>query len=172
MNPIFTRAWALPLSVSALVLGMGAALAAPGTVSRGGDLRSSPSLDSTVKGSVASQAKVEIVSTKGGWVEVKSADGTTGWLRLMNVEPVAGKASGGGLKGLATAGNVARTGSTGSTAATGVKGISKEDLSGAKANFAELGQLDRYRATGADGQQYARSVGLQAQSVELLPAGK
>lgn len=154
------------------VLSMSAALAAPGTVVRASDLRNAPNLDATIKGSVAIQAKVDIVSTKGGWVEVRSADGTTGWLRLMNVEPAAAKSTASGLKGLATAGNVARTGSTGSTAATGVKGISKEELSGAKANFAELGQLDRYRATPADGQQHARSVGLQAQGVELLPAGK
>jgi uncharacterized protein YgiM (DUF1202 family) len=145
------------------------AYAAPGTVTKASDLRSAPALDAKVSGKVANQAKVDIVSTKGGWVEVETADGTSGWLRLMNVQPTSAKGSGSGLKGLATAGNVARTGATGSTAATGVKGISKEDLAGAKANFAEVTQLDHYRASPAEGQQYARSVGLKAQHVEPLP---
>jgi flagellar basal body rod protein FlgF len=170
MNRILTHTAALSVVLAFAAPGQ-PALAAPGTVTRTSDLRSAPKLDAAVKGRLASQAKVDIVSTRGGWVEVKSADGSTGWLRLMNVEPAAGRSSGSGLKGLATAGNVARTGSTGSTAATGVKGISKEDLAGAKANFAELAQLDRIRATPADGQQHARSAGLQAQSVEPLPAG-
>ena len=144
--------------------------AAPGTVTKASELRSAPTLDAKVSGQVANQAKVDIRSSKGGWVEVETADGKSGWLRLMNVQPAGAKASGSALKGLATAGNVARTGATGSTAATGVKGISKEDLAGAKANFAELNQLDRYRASPAEGQQYARSVGLKAQHVEPLPA--
>jgi flagellar basal body rod protein FlgF len=156
-----------------LALGAGGslALAAPGTVTKDSELRSSPAIDASPKGTVASQAKVDIVATKGGWVQIKTADGKTGWLRLMNVKPAEAKGSGGSLKGLALAGNVARTGSTGSTATTGVKGISKEDLAGAKPNFGELGQLDRYRASPAEGQQHARSAGLRAQDVAALPAG-
>lgn len=146
------------------------ALAAPGTVTKASELRSAPALDASLKGKVAGQAKVDIVATKGGWVQVKTADGQTGWLRLLNVKPAEGKSAGSGLKGLAAAGNVARTGSTGSTAATGVKGISKEDLAGAKANFSEVAQLDRYRASPAEGQQHARSAGLKAQDVAALPA--
>ena len=144
--------------------------AEPGTVTKASELRSAPALDASVKAKLADKTKVDIVSTKGGWIEVKTADGKSGWLRLMNVEPLEAKSAGGGLKGLATAGNIARTGSTGSTAATGVKGISKEDLAGARANFNEVAQLDRYRASPADGQQHARSVGLQAQHVDALPA--
>lgn len=159
------------LSLLALGACCSLALAEPGTVTKGGDLRSAPALDASLKGKVASQAKVDIVATKGGWIQVKTADGLTGWLRLLNVKPAESKSAGGGLKGLTTAGNVARTGSTGSTAATGVKGISKEDLAGAKANFNEVVQLDRYRASPAEGQQYAREVGLKAQDVPALPAG-
>lgn len=158
-------------SLVALGAGCSLALAAPGTVTKNSDLRSGPALDASLKGKVASQAQVDIVATKGGWVQIKTADGATGWLRLMNVKPAEAKGSGGSLKGLALAGNVARTGSTGSTAATGVKGISKEDLAGAKPNFGEVSQLDRYRASPAEGQQHARTAGLKAQNVAALPAG-
>lgn len=158
------------LSLVALGTCCSLALAAPGTVTKNSELRSAPALDASLKGKVASQAKVDIVATKGGWVQVKTADGLTGWLRLLNVKPAESKSAGSGLKGLVTAGNVARTGSTGSTAATGVKGISKEDLAGAKANFTEVAQLDRYRASAAEGQQHARSAGLKAQDVPALPA--
>jgi len=153
----------------ALLACCASSIAAPGTVIKGSELRSSPSLDGKVAGRVGEKAWVDIVSTKGGWVEVKTLEGKTGWIRLMNVQPLEAKGSSSGLAGLASAGNVARTGSTGSTAATGVKGISKEDLAGAKANFHEVAQLDRYRASSADGQQYAKNVGLKAQSVEPLP---
>ena len=159
------------LSLVALGACCSLALAAPGTVTKNSELRSAPAIDAGLKGTVASQARVDIVATKGGWVQVKTADGKTGWLRLMNVKPAEAKSSGGSLKGLALAGNVARTGSTGSTAATGVKGISKEDLAGAKPNFSEVGQLDRYRASPAEGQQHARSAGLKQQNVDALPAG-
>ena len=97
------------------------ALAAPGTVIKTSELRSAPALDASVKGVVASQATVDIVATKGGWLQVKTPDGKTGWLRLLNVKPAETKASGGGMKSLALAGNVVRTGSTGSTAATGAR---------------------------------------------------
>lgn len=158
------------LSLVALGACCSLAIAAPGTVTKPSELRSAPALDASSKGKLASQAKVEIVSTKGGWVQVKTADGSTGWLRLLDVKPAESKSAGSGLKGLTTAGNVARTGSTGSTAATGVKGISKEDLAGAKANFNEVAQLDRYRASPADGQKHAREAGLKAQDVPALPA--
>lgn len=144
--------------------------AEPGTVIKASELRRSPAIDASVVSQVADKARVEIVSTQGGWVEVKTAEGKTGWLRLMNVEPLAAKSTGGALKGLAAAGGVVRTGSTGSTAATGIKGISKEDLAGAKANFSELAKLERYRASPADGQQHAQSVGLKTQNVDVLPA--
>ena len=147
------------------------ACAAPGTVTRNTELRSAPAIDASVKGLLTGRTAVDIVSTKGGWVQVKTADGKSGWLRLLSVEPTDAKTAGGSLKGLVAAGNVARTGSTGSTAATGVKGISKEELAGAKPNFSEVAQLDRYRADPADGQQHARGASLKAQAVDLLPAG-
>ena len=158
--------------VALLVLGLlsSASFANTGALTKDTDLRSAPSLDASAKGKAAKQAKVDILSTKGGWVEIKTADGKTGWVRLMNVEPADAKSSGSALKGLATAGNVVRTGSTGSTAATGVKGISKEDLAAAKPNFNEVELLERYRATPADGEQHARTAGLKAQNVSTLPA--
>ena len=144
-------------------------VAEPGIVIKASELRSAPMLDASVSGKLAEKSRVDILSSKGGWMEVKTAEGKSGWVRLMNVEPVEGKGGSSG-KGLAAFGNVARTGSTSTTAATGVKGISKEDLAGAKANFDEVAKLDRYRASTADGQQHARTAGLKAQSVEALPA--
>lgn len=158
----------LPAALAGLLVA-GAALAAPGTVTQNSELRATPTLDGRSKGQIAAQSKVEILNTKGGWVEIKAADGKTGWVRLMAVEPAEAKAGGSGLKSLATVGNIARTGSTGTTAATGVKGISKEDLAAAQPNFGELAQLDRFRATPADGQQHARTAGLKPQDVEALP---
>lgn len=145
------------------------AQAAPATVIKAGELRAKPFLDAPVSGNVAADAEVDTLGSEGAWTQVKTKDGKTGWLRMLNLRPKTA-ASGGALSGIGNLGNVARTGSTGATATTGAKGISKEDLAKAAPSEAEVKRLDGYRASADDAQRYARAQKLTARAVEIPAA--
>lgn len=167
---IFATKTAAFATLAALTLGpaAGGALAAPGTIVKATGVHARPFLDAQVVTRVEAKAEVEILGSEGAWTQIRTRDGKTGWVRLLTVRPRA--ASGGSsLQGILTAGNVARTGATGSTATTGAKGISKEDLAKASPNFDEVQRLEGYRASGADGRQYAAGARLTAQRVDPLP---
>lgn len=162
------------LGVMLLMLAAGAAgvaLAGPATVVHDSTLHAQPALDAPALARLAAAQRVEIIGAHGAWNQVSTADGKTGWVRLLNLRPEAAR-TGSGLAGLARLGNVARTGSTGAAATTGVKGISKEDLAAAQPNFAEVERLEQYRAQPAAARQYAAAMQLRARDVALLPEPK
>jgi uncharacterized protein YgiM (DUF1202 family) len=163
MRHAFSTLLLLALSASAL--------AASGIVSRPSELRSKPFSDAPVIATLAEQTEVTIVGSDGGWNEVKTKEGKSGWLRLLNLKVKSSSESSGlSLKGLDELGNVARTGSTASSATTGAKGISKEDLAAAVPNEAELKKLERQRVSAKDAQLYASQHKLKSREVELPAA--
>ena len=162
------RKTALVLSLSLLSL---PALAAQGVVIRSSELRAKPFMDAAVITTLAEQTEVTLLTSDGGWNEVRTKEGKSGWMRLLNLKVKAGaESSTGSLKGLGELGNVARTGTTGSSATTGAKGISKEDLASATPNEAELKKLDGYRASAKDAQHYATQNKLKAREVTIPAA--
>lgn len=155
---------------AALVLSM-AASAESGKILRATELRDKPFLEATKTGELAAQAKVEVLARDGGWMQVRSATGQTGWVRLLNVQPVSAEASSGSssfLGGLAKLGNVASTGSTGTTATTGAKGISQEDLANAQPSMTELAKLEGLPSSAANGRRHAANHKLRAKVSEPL----
>jgi len=146
----------------------GQAAAAPGTIVKTTGVYAKPFLDAPVLTNLKEKTPVDILGADGAWTQIRTADGQTGWVRLLNVRAKAGS-GGSAIKGLLTAGNVARTGSTGSTATTGAKGISKEELARAQPNYDETRRLEGFRASADDGRQYAAGARLRAQRVEPLP---
>ena len=159
------------LPVLILLAGLGGSLvasAAPGIVIKKSDVYAKPFIDAATVASVREKDEVEILGASGAWSQIRTNDGKTGWIRLLNVRPKAGS-GGSSIKGLLTAGNVVRTGSTGSAATTGAKGISKEDLEKAQPNLEEAKRLEGFRASPDDGRQFAASAGLRAQRVDPLP---
>lgn len=148
-----------------------AALASPATVVRSSTLHQRPFVDSPALATLAARERVEIIAAQGAWNQVRTANGKTGWVRLLNLRPEAAR-GGSSLAGLSQLGNVARTGSTGSAATTGAKGISKEDLEAAEPNFAEVDRLEGFRSNSAEARQYAATARLQAREVAPLPDRK
>ena len=162
------RALQQMLTGLALATSAAAALAAPGTVVKATGVYAKPFLDAPQLTRVEAKAEVDILGSEGAWSQIRTRDGKTGWVRLLTVRPRAAT-GGSNLKGILTAGNVARTGATGSTATTGAKGISKEELAQASPNFDEVQRLESYRASSTDGRQYAAGARLTAQRVDPLP---
>jgi hypothetical protein len=157
------------ISVAALVFAGAAAsaLAAQGTVLRNEKLYSKPSAASTVAGSVARGASVNILAKQGGWLRVTSGR-TTGWIRLLSVRAGAGGLGGAGLGDVVGAATT-RSDPSRVVAVAGLRGLNDEDLKQAKFNGDELARLDTWSATGAQARSFASQSGLAAVSVPDLP---
>lgn len=158
----------LSASVLALFLLAGAATAAtPGTVLRNEKLYSQPSASASAAASVNKGAAVTVLAKQGGWLKV-TAGRTTGWIRLLSV-----RVGGGGLASVGV-GDVLGAATTRSdpskvVAVAGLRGLSDEDLKGAKFNAEELARLDSVAATPAQAKTFAAQAGLASAQVKLLP---
>lgn len=138
-----------------------------GTLIRAAELKAEPFADAAALVNLPSDAALTVVDSKGGWSKVKTQDGKTGWVRLLNVRLAAGASD---TSALASIGGVIRTGTTKSAATTGVKGLSKEDLARAKPNPAEVRKLDAWRAKDGEINRFAAARKLTARDVpELKP---
>lgn len=160
-----------PASLTLLLLAAGlgsAAWAENATLIRASDLKAKPFTDAATVTSLPEQSKVQIITNEGGWTQIKSSNGKTGWVRLLNVRPDKQGDSGTNISSL---GNVLRTGSTGSTATTGTKGINKDDLERAEPNPKEVKRLDQYKSSGKEAERFASANNLKAREMSYLDAG-
>lgn len=157
----------IPLTALTLCMSATSAWAASGTVLRNDKLYSQPSATSTVTGSAAKGASVNILAKQGGWLRVSSGK-TTGWIRLLSVRAGAGGIGGAGL------GDVVGAATTKSdpsrvVAVAGLRGLNDEELKQAKFNGDELARLDNWAATTAQARSFAGQSGLAAVNVPGLP---
>src|SRR5262249_62199587 len=113
--------------------------AADGAVAiKADDIKSEPFKDADTVGPLSKGDSVQIVSKKGGWLQIK-ASGGSGWVRMLSVK----RGTGGGFSAASELGGVAamstgRAGTGQITSATGVRGLGEEDLKTAKFDVAEL----------------------------------
>jgi Bacterial SH3 domain len=155
----------LLLSLALLLPGVSPA-AETGSALKADILRAEPYTDAQKTGDLARGDKLEILSKKGAWLQVKTSK-ASGWVRLLSVKR--GAASGGneaaGVLDVATG----RAGTGQVVATTGVRGLNEEELKSAKYNGAEVKKLESYTQTSAQGRQFAVSGGLQAVPFDYLP---
>ncbi|MBB5192970.1 flagellar basal body rod protein FlgF [Silvimonas terrae] len=155
------------LSALALWLGLalaGHALAESGVLIRTSDLKQKPFLDATTTGSVASGSNVTITSRQGAWLQVKSANGQSGWVKLLNVRTSTGTSSGSVGGTLGTLGKVITTGSSGTTVTTGVKGLTSGEVTSTHPDPQQLNKLNGYATSSSQAAQSARSANLSRKS--------
>lgn len=142
------------------------------------ELRESPSNDARSLGTLPAQAAVTRTGRQGGWIQVRSAQGATGWVPLFQVVGTgaagAGAPASGGnaatsaLRGLS---NVFGSGSQTTTTASlsGVRGLTEEDISRAEPNQAALQQAEALRVDVNAARQFAAAAPLAARAVDPLP---
>jgi hypothetical protein len=107
------------------------------------------------------------VARQGGWMQVKSRDVKSGWVRMLSVRlgsPDAKPQTGGNLLSAIGVGTRPRTTST-ATVTTGVRGFSEEDLANAKPNPAEVEKMKGYSVSPEVAGEFAKSGQLAAQQV-------
>lgn len=143
---------------------------APGALIRAGELKSAPFIDAEAIATLPDNTLLTVLGNQGGWSQVKTADGKTGWVRLLNVRigtPVEQPTV---KQTFAQIGGVIRTGTTKTAATTGVKGLSKEEIANAQPNPLEIRRLEAFKAKAVDIEKFAAARKLAPQEVpELKP---
>ena len=155
----------LAAMLGALLLAGQALAAESGTALKSDSLRREPYADAATSGTVARGDKLDILEKKGAWLKVK-APKASGWVRLLSVRR--GAAGGGsetaGVLGLASG----RTGTGQVVSTTGVRGLSEEELKGAKFDEQQIQALEAGSVDAAQAQQFAAAGKLQARKLAYL----
>lgn len=148
----------------------GYAMADTGVMIRDDQLRTSASASAAVSGTAAKGAAVEILGRSGGWTQIRAA-GKSGWVRLLSVRATtSGRAdTAGEIQGVLDIGQK-RSDPSKVVAVAGLRGLSEEELKGARYDPQQLQLLDSYAASREDAQRHARNAGLTGRSVAYLPA--
>lgn len=137
---------------------------------RSTDIKAKPFTDAATLASLPVNSRVEVLTRKSGWMQVKNG-GATGWVRMLNLrfgDAAAQRKS--GDSGLGALFNVAATGGSGSTVSTGVRGLSEEKLKNPSPNPRALAELRRYAVNEKEALTFGKSGKLATPRVGYLPA--
>lgn len=158
-----TGARAALAALVATFLAGGAAEAADPKLSRKDDLRAEPSAAAAVVASLDAGAPVKLMTRKGFWQQVQ-AGSVTGWVKLSSVDVGDGGSAVEGLAALATG-----RGATGNVvAASGTRGLSAEDLTGARPDPAELARLLAIDVKPQAAAAFAAEAGLKPRDIPYI----
>ena len=160
------RVWVMALGL----LSLAAAAQESGVALKDDVLRVEPFADAKTVGNVAKGAQVNIVKKASGWYQVKAGK-TQGWVRMLSIRR--GEATKvdvgkevGGLSALSSG----RAGTGQIVSTTGVRGLSEEELKGAKFNETQLMKAQSFAASQGDAQDFAAKGKLKGRKFDYLPA--
>lgn len=147
-------------------------------IRRATELRETPNDAARSLAALAAQTPVSrLAGRQGGWVQIKTAQGSTGWVHLFDVGPIAsptpsGNAATSALRGITSLFNQgkAQPSSTGSTALIGIRGLGAEDIANATPNPQAVSQVEALRADAGQARKFASDADLTARVVAPLPA--
>jgi hypothetical protein len=147
---------------------------------RATDLRDTPSDTGRSLAALPAQAPVTRTDQRQGpWVQVRTAQGATGWVHLFDLGPATttaagdggGSVVGGALRGVGSlfgGGSAANPATTSTTA--GIRGLGAEDLAQAQPDTAAVKQMDGLRPSDADVRGFAERAAWKPVPVDPLPA--
>jgi hypothetical protein len=132
------------------------------------DVREQPFFDAKSIVTLPEKTVVEILVRQGGWMQVKTADGKQGWIRLLSVslgspDQKTTQSSGSVLSALGIGSHPKPA--TNSTVTTGVRGFSAEDLAKARPNPREVEKMKSFAANDETAKASAQSGKLVARQV-------
>lgn len=113
---------------------------------------------------------------QGAWIQVRTANGTTGWVHMFDVGTTAApsttsNAATGALRGISNFFNrgSAQANTSTATSTVGIRGLGAEDIANAQPNLAALSQLETLRMDANQARRFATDAALQVRAVEPLP---
>ncbi len=147
------------------------------TIKRVTELREAPGDTARSLGPLALQTQVtRLAARQGPWIEVRTAQGTTGWIHMFDAgtAPPAqgGNAAAGALRGITDffgRGTAQAPNRTTGTATIGIRGLGAEDIASAQPNLAAVAQVEGMRLNANQARQFASSASLAQQNVAELP---
>lgn len=131
------------------------------TVKQPSPLLAQPSTDAAELARLAAEQPVSVLDRQGGWYQVAVPEQATGWLRLFQLQFVKGRYQPDNLP-LSDLTGLIRGSHQQVTSSTGVRGLDKVAISNAKADFAQLEQLQRLQQTNDKAQAFANAASLKA----------
>jgi len=169
-----------PLLIALLALVLPAAASAQAdtvTVKRATQLRESAAESAPSLAPLPLQATLtRLGARRGPWIEVRTAQGQSGWVHLFDVGTVP-VAQGGnfatgalrGLTGLFGGGNALAPPGRTATATIGIRGLEAQDIANAQPNLNAVALVETLRVDALGAQQFASTARLSAQRVDALP---
>jgi hypothetical protein len=153
-----------------LLLPLGAMAGDPGQTLVAIDLKQEPFVDAKTLTNLPAASAVDVLKRQGGWMQVKTTEGTEGWLKMTSIKLGTGIAAKGetGLGSLLNVARSGRSGNTGVTVATGVRGLSAEDLKNAKPAPEAVKKLDTLPNGKREAESFAGGAKLQSQKIDYL----
>ena len=121
-----------------------------GSTLRAADLKAKPYLDADTVAKLPERTELQILTRQGPWMQVKTKDNKTGYVRLLQVRLNASDSMLAGARPPSDRTVAAASplpGGPSATATTGVRGFSEEDLKASKPNKAEYDKMKSLAAT-------------------------
>jgi hypothetical protein len=135
------------------------------------DLKSEPFADAKTLASLPGNSAVDVLKRQGGWMQVKPAGNSEGWVKMTAVKLGGATTNAKADSGMTALWNTAmqgRSGNTGVTVATGVRGLSPEDMKNAQPAPEQVKKLDSFAATKSQAESAAKSGKLARQNIDYI----
>ncbi len=143
---------------------------------RATELREGPGETSRSLAALAARAPLTRSGTRSGaWVQVRTAEGATGWVHMFDVAPASSAAApstgANALRGLTSFFNKgsAQGGTVTATSTVGIRGLGAEDLARSQPNMAAVAQADTLRLDAEQARRFASAASLASRAVDALP---
>lgn len=166
-------------SIGAQAQVSGATAGEAAVVKRAAELREQPGETSRSLGALAVQTPVtRLPERRGAWVQVRTAQGASGWLHIFDITSAAAPGGGGGntaagalrgLTGFFGRNTGAGSSQVASTSTVGIRGLSAEDLANSQPNLLAVQQAEGLRQDAAQAQSFAAAASLQPRPLVALP---
>lgn len=146
------------------------------TIKRATELREAPGDTTRSLASLTVQSQVtRLAARRGPWIEVRTAQGATGWIHMFDAGTAlpaqGGNSATGALRGITGffSKGTAQPPATG-TSTIGIRGLGAEDIANAQPNLAAVAQAEAMRLDATQARQFGASAALTLQTVDELPA--
>jgi len=153
----------LTCTLAALISSVQAQDSGQATVARSAELKAQPFSDAATLKQLAENQKLDVISRKASWMEVRTQD-LTGWVKMLSLrfdtKSESSSSTGNTVKSLFS---LVKTGSSGSTTTTGAKGWSKESFANLSPNPDAFEKMKQLASNKIDASNFAKQEKLQEQ---------